>query len=105
MITEALTAAVKRHLKITWESDQTAAEVYGIMTRAESILNHLLGTEVDYSDASVSGSDLELYLSMCLYLYNGMTVDEYLEAYRSSLLMARQFHVPPINTEDDDENE
>lgn len=98
-----LTDAVKRHLKITWESDETEAEVSAIMSRAEVMLNDLLGAEVDYTSAS--GREQDLYLNLCLYLYNGLTEVEFMRAYAQSLTIARQFHVDPINTEVEDEDE
>lgn len=98
-----LTAAVLRHLKITWSSEETTAEVEGIMSRAASMLNDLLGEEVTYT--SSSGRDLDLYLNLCLYLYNGLTEVEFMDAYGKSLTIARQFHVDPINLEETDENE
>lgn len=98
-----LTAAVLRHLKITWSSEETTAEVEGIMSRAASMLNDLLGEEVTYT--SSSGRDLDLYLNLCLYLYNGLTEPEFMEAYGQSLTIARQFHVDPIDLEETDEDE
>ena len=98
-----LTAAVTRHLKITWQSEETMAEVEGIMSRAGSMLNDLLGAEVDYTSAS--GRDLDLYLNLCLYLYNGLTEVEFMDAYGRSLTIARQFHVDPINLEETDADE
>lgn len=100
---EALRQAVFRHLKITWESDETAANVADIMSRAESMLNDLLGAEIDYT--SVSGRDLDLYLNMCLYLYNGLSEVEFTDAYGKSLNIARQFHVDPITEAEEDETE
>lgn len=99
-----LTAAVLRHLKITWSSEETTAEVEGIMSRAASTLNDLLGEEVTYNTSS-SGRDLDLYLNLCLYLYNGLTEPEFMEAYGQSLTIARQFHVDPIDLEETDEDE
>lgn len=98
-----LTTAVLRHLKITWTSEETTEEVDGIMSRAASMLNDLLGAEVDFTAAS--GRDLDLYLNLCLYLYNGLTEVEFMDAYGKSLTIARQFHVDPINLEETDENE
>ena len=100
-----LTAAVKRHLKITWSNDDTNAEVAGIMSRAESILNDYLGETLTYS--TQTGRELDLYLNLCLYLYNGLTEQEFTEAYHQPLIIARQHHVDPINlevTDDDDED-
>lgn len=99
-----LTTAVLRHLKITWTSEETTEEVVGIMSRAASMLNDLLGAEVDYT-TTASGRDLDLYLNLCLYLYNGLTEAEFMEAYGKPLTIARQFHVDPINLEETDENE
>ena len=102
---EALWQAVLRHLKITWDSEETQANVADIMSRAEAMLNDLLGAEVDYT--TVTGRDLDLYLNLCLYLYNGLSEVEFMDAYAQSLLIARQFHVNPINiiTEAIDEDE
>lgn len=99
-----LTADVKRHCKITWTSEDTDAEIESIMSRAAAMLNDLLGETVDYAAAS-PGRDLDLYLNMCLYLYNGLTEDEFVEAYGQALNIARQFHVAPINLEETDEDE
>lgn len=98
------TAAVKRHLKITWASEDTDAEVASIMSRAESMLDDLLGEPVDFASADVSGRDLDLYLNLCLYLYNGLTEDDFVGAYGKQLNIARQFHCDPIGEwEDEDE--
>ena len=93
-----LTAVVKRHCKITWSSEDTNEEVESIMSRAASMLNDLLGEAVDYT-AAPSGRDMDLYLNMCLYLYNGLTEDEFIGAYGQQLNIARQFHVDPIDPE------
>ena len=98
-----LTATVLRHLKITWTSDETMEAVEGIMSRAAFMLNDLLGAEVAYTSAS--GRDLDLYLNLCLYLYNGLTEPEFMEAYGKSLTIARQHHVDPINLEETNEDE
>ena len=103
MTNAELTAAVMRHLKITWTSEGTAAEVSSIMSRAELMLNDLLGSKASYEDAS--GIDLDLYLNMCLYLYNGLTVDEFMSSYGKTLTIARQFHVDPISMEDDEDED
>ncbi len=100
-----LTVAVLRHLKITWESEDTLSTVEGIMSRAAFMLNDLLGADVDYAEAS--GRDLDLYLNLCLYLYNGMTEPEFMDAYGESLTIARQHHVDPVilDLEETDEDE
>ena len=91
-----LTEAVKEHCKITWA---------GVMSRASDILDDRLGEELVYDDEIMNGRDLQLYLDLCLYLYNGLTVDEFMEANKYLLRVARQHHVDPINTEDTDEDE
>ena len=105
-----LTNAVYRRLKITWVSEETMAEVEDIMSRAKIMLNDLLGAELDYdgydgSASGVAGRDLDLYLNLCLYLYNGLTEPEFIEAYRESLIIARQKHVDPINTDAEESDE
>ena len=95
-----LTAAVKRHLKITWTSDDTDAEVEAIMDRAEGMLDDLLGEALTYDIIELKGRDLDLFLNLCLYLYNGLTEVEFMEAYAQSLTIARQFHVDPIGDDD-----
>ena len=103
-----LTAKVKRHLKVTWTSQETDAEVSDIMGRAEGMLDDLLGEALTYDDTALKGRDLDLYLNLCLYLYNGLTETEFMDAYAKPLTIARQFHVDPINTdteEDEDEDE
>lgn len=90
-----LTTAVKRHLKITWASEDTDAEVESIMSRAQGMLDDLLGETLSYS-TDLTGRDLDLYLNLCLYLYNGLTEVEFMDAYAGSLNIARQFHVDPI---------
>ena len=96
-----LTDAVKRHLKITWESEETERDVADIMDRARFMMNDHLGTNGDFSEAE--GRDLDLYLNLCLYLYNGLTEDEFITAYAKSLTIARQHHVDPIGGQDEDE--
>lgn len=101
MTNAELTAAVKRHLKITWTSAETEAEVVAVMTRAEAMMNDLLGETVTYE--SSTGMDLDLFLNLCLYLYNGLTLDEFITAYSKTLTMARQFHVDPIGSDEDED--
>ncbi len=96
MVDARLSAEVRAHCKITWDDNDTREVLDGIVNRAESMMNDLLGAEVDYS---ASGRDKDLFLNMCLYLYNGLTEAEFMEAYGPSLSIARQFHVDPINTE------
>lgn len=91
---------VKRHLKITWESADTDAAVTDVMSRATYMMNDHLGTSGDFETAT--GRDLDLYLNLCLYLYNGLTEDEFMDAYAKSLTIARQHHVDPINTDTED---
>lgn len=98
----SMTDAVNRHLKITWTSTDTAAEVNDVMDRATIILQDLLGCTFT---GDPTGYERQLYLDLCLYLYNGLTVDEFTEAYAKTLTIARQKHVDPVNTEDDDENQ
>ena len=95
-----LTTAVKRHLKITWTSEETDAEVSDIMARAEGMLDDLLGEALTYDDTLLKGRDLDLFLNLCLYLYNGLTEGEFMQAYSQSLTIARQFHVDPIGDDD-----
>ena len=97
-----MTNAVNRHLKITWTSAETTAEVSDVMDRAEVILGDLLGCTFD---AEPQGYERQLYLDLCLYLYNGLTVDEFTEAYGRTLTIARQKHVDPVDTEDEDEDQ
>ncbi len=89
MIDATLTAQVKQHCKITWNDNETSIVLQGIVDRAEIMMNDLLGAEVDYS---VPGRDKDLFLNMCLYLYNGLTEVEFMNAYGQSLSIARQFH-------------
>lgn len=98
-----LTAAVKRHLKITWSNDDTNAEITGIMSRAAMILNDYLGEDLAYE--AQTGRELDLYLNLCLYLYNGLTEQEFAEAYSQPLIIARQHHVDPINLEVNDDED
>ena len=98
-----LTEAVKRQLKITWSNEDTDAEVDGIMSRAASILNDYLGETLTYE--TETGRELDLYLNLCLYLYNGLTEQEFTDAYSQPLTIARQHHTDPINVEGDTEPE
>ena len=104
-----LTDAVKRHLKITWVSDETTAEVGDIMDRAEPMLNDMIGKDFTYdpeAEDHIRGRDLDLYLNLCLYLYNGLTEAEFIDAYREPIFLARQKYVDPIDpdTEETDED-
>ena len=101
-----LTNAVKRHLKITWTSDETAADVEDIMQRAEHMLCDYLGEDLIFDpevEGCIFGRDLDLYLNLCLYLYNGLTEPEFMEAYGESLFLARQKHVDPVDPDAEDE--
>lgn len=98
----SMTEAVNRHLKITWTSEATTEEVFDVMDRATIILQDLLGCTFV---GDPEGYERQLYLDLCLYLYNGLTVDEFTEAYAKTLTIARQKHVDPVYTEDEDEDQ
>lgn len=100
-----LTAAVKLKANITWTSEETEAKLADIMSRAEYMLNDLLGTTLVYDDEELKGRERDLYLNLCLYLYNELPESEFLDAYKEPLRMARIHYVSPVNTEDEDEDE
>ena len=97
------TEAVKRHLKITWEAADTTAEVADIMARAEYILNDYLGSGIAFSQDEVTGREADLYLNLCLYLYNGLSQAEFEQAYKGPLLIARERYEAEGNGSDEGE--
>jgi len=97
------TEAVERHLKITWEATDTTAEVADIMARAEYILNDYLGSDITFEQDEVTGREADLYLNLCLYLYNGLSQAEFEEAYKGPLLIARERYETERNGSDEGE--
>lgn len=85
---EQLAKDVKRHLKITWNREETEREIESIMKDAEPKLNHMLGAETDYS---VSGINHELFLNYCLYAYNKCS-EEFHKAYGRDIQMQRDIN-------------
>lgn len=92
---------VIRHLKITWTDETTTAEVEAIISRATIMIQDLTGCEDDYTE--FTGRYADLFLNLCLYLYNGLTEQEFIEAYGESIVIARQMYCDPIDIGDDDE--
>lgn len=82
-----LVSDLKVKCQITWDNSKDTEELSAIIADAEYVINHKLGSELDYSE---SGLFHNLFLNYCWYVKNGCEND-FDEAYRNELLMLRQF--------------
>lgn len=84
-ITDENLLAIKRHLKITWNDEDTNNDVKDKMLDAIDKLNDLLGAEPDYFSP---GSARELFKNYMLYAWNDC-LNEFNSAYRDDILRVR----------------
>lgn len=90
---------VKRHLKITWEDEDTDSGLLDMMNDTEIYLNHLFGTEIDYS---ASGMERRIFLNCMLYAYNDC-LEQFEDAYRKDILRVRHFYTVKREREKNEE--
>lgn len=76
---------LKTKLRITWDNKKTNTELSDLVDDTESYMNHILGTEVDYS---VPGIMRRLFLAYASYVWNDCE-DEFEDAYKKEILKAR----------------
>jgi hypothetical protein len=84
---EQLVKDLKVKCQITWNNERDDVELRGIIDDAEIILNHKLGSELDYSEPGLFHN---LFINYCWYARNGLEND-FEDAYRRSLLMCRAY--------------
>ena len=63
----ALIDEVKDECGISWSDEDTDRKINGIMVRAKAILDKFAGEPCDYEN---SGSERQLFCSLCRYIYN-----------------------------------
>ncbi len=85
-----LVGKLKQKLNITWNDEKTDRKLSDIVSDAEAVMNHKLGAEIDYS-APESGIGRTLFINYCVYAWNDCE-NEFDEAYREMILMARAFY-------------
>ena len=90
-MSETLFEQVKRKLNITWEDDETNANVERIINSAIPTLIYKLGiTDKDF-DFSVAGQENTLFLAYCLYEYNHC-VNEFDDNYHNDIAQVQDKH-------------
>lgn len=85
MMSEEMTARIKRELKITWSDEDTDASIKELIADAEVALNHKLGAECDYE---APGPIRRLFINYCTYVYNNC-LDEFDQAYMQEIYQIR----------------
>lgn len=91
MVNYELVMQVRRKLNITWEDDDTNANVERIINSAIPTLIHKLGiTDKDF-DFSVAGQENELFLAYCLYEYNHCA-NEFDDNYHNDIAQVQDKH-------------
>ena len=84
-MSEAMTARIKRELRITWNDEETDASIREIIADAEIALNHKLGAECDYE---APGPIRRLFVNYCIYAYNNC-LNEFDSAYMNEIYQIR----------------
>lgn len=88
---------LKDYLKITWDDEDS--NLLNIIDRAKSVLNALMGVELDYD---MSGPAQDLLLNRCRYDYNNAL--EYFEQnFRDAILRLQLQVAAELREEDDDD--
>lgn len=84
---ESFLEAIKRHLNITWDDEDTDKKIRDMIADTQVQLDHLLGAKVDYSHP---GAGRDLFKSFCLYKWNNIG-DEFESSYQKDINRLRRF--------------
>lgn len=85
---EVLLKLLKNDLFITWTDEETDNRLKRIITNAILTMNFKLGAEVDYT---IPGMAQNLFLTYCVYAYNGC-INDFEENYLNDILQLRSFY-------------
>lgn len=85
---ETLVEEVKRELKITWEDEDTNAEIAALVSDAIPAMAHKLGIKKEDINFKEPGQEHRLFLDYCRYIRNGY-LNEFDEAYRGEIYQIR----------------
>ena len=87
-----LEAAVKQKLKITWDNEKTNVEVKRMIANAKISLGEKIALAKDDKDIFENeGSEQQLFLDYCLYIWNNVA-DQFERNYAASILQLRIKH-------------
>lgn len=104
MVTDKLTAQVKRKLNITWEDSDTDARVADVAASADAHLRYLLGLTDAAFTFDTPGIENMLFLAHCFYEWNH-ALDEFDANYRPLIMQARaKYEAKQWGEEDGAEN-
>lgn len=91
MMTEEQKASIlvdlKGKLQITWNSENDTRILSSLINDAEYVMNHKLGSELDYSEP---GLFHDIFLNYCWYVRMGCSY-EFDKAYKSEMIMLRNY--------------
>ncbi len=85
---EELIRIVKRELKITWNDEDTDAEIEALVSDAVPTMNFKLGIKEEDSDYLSPGQERRLFLNYCRYVRNNC-VEEFDSRYLNDILQLR----------------
>lgn len=86
---DELIVIIKRHLKITWNDDDTNSEISELVSDAIQTMNHKLGIKEVDADYTKPGQERTLFKMYCLYVWNRCTED-FDRAYLNEILQLRR---------------
>ena len=90
-MSELLFAQVKRKLNITWEDEDTTAQIHEMIASAIPTMVHKLGIADESFDFSVAGQENTLFKNYCLYEWNHC-VNEFDDNYKNEIAQVRAKH-------------
>ena len=92
MADDAIAAAVRRKLNITWDDADTDARVADVIGIVSPALAHAIGEETTYSFSTVSGEELGLLVNACFYEFSN-SLDDFWTNYAAEIQRCRIKHV------------
>ena len=92
MADDAIAAAVRRKLNITWEDADTDARVADVIGIVSPALAHAIGEETTYSFSTVSGEELGLLVNACFYEFSN-SLDDFWTNYAPEIQRCRIKHM------------
>lgn len=90
MTADAITAAVKRKLNITWEDADTDARVADVVAKSEAAIVRLCDAPAD--PATWDAEDIGLLCDACLYEFSN-AMDDFRANYADAIQSCRLKHI------------
>lgn len=90
MADDAITAAVKRKLNITWDDDATNSRIADVIGIVSPALTHALG-ETSYAFSTDDGEELGLLVNACFYEFSN-ALDDFWANYAAEVQRCRIKH-------------